>query len=61
MPINLYFFHFYFYLHKCKQFLSKLGARPGTWFSPKKIYCRGQNSQKSPKNGNMPPPINIDP
>lgn len=45
MPINLYFFHIYFYLHKCKQFLSKLGARPGTWLSPREIYSRGQNSQ----------------
>lgn len=45
MPINLYFFHIYFYLHKCKQLLSKLGDRPGTLLSLRKTCHRGQKNQ----------------
>lgn len=62
MPINLYFFHIYFYLHKCKQLLSKLGDRPGTWLSLRKICSKGWKSQmplwksRSPKSGNGPLP-----
>lgn len=59
MPINLYFFHIYFYLHKCKQLLSKLGSRPSSAQEP--FAVGKEKGERPPGSGSGPSfPLGID-